>query len=162
MTPLVVRAPLSGVVTALAAVPDPVFAGELVGPGLAIDPTRETGEGKGEGDGEVNVAAPIDGTIVKVHPHAFLVAGSDGRAVLVHLGLDTVQLRGAGFTVLAAEGDRVSAGDVVVTWHPTEVEAGGRSPVCPVIALEAAAGAVAPLADVGSTVAAGAPLFTWD
>lgn len=154
MATLTVRAPLAGVVTAMADVPDPVFGAELVGPGLAIDPTRD-------GDGEVSVVSPIDGTIVKIHPHAFVVASADGRAALVHLGLDTVQLGGAGFTVLAAEGDEVKGGDVVITWHPADVEAGGRSPVCPVVALEGAAGAVAPLAPVGAAIGAGDDLFAW-
>lgn len=152
MTTLTVRAPLPGVVTAMADVPDPVFGAELVGPGVAIDPAR---------DGEVGVVAPFDGTIAKIHPHAFVVTSPDGRAALVHLGLDTVQLAGAGFTVHAAEGDEVAAGDVVVTWRPAEVEAGGRSPVCPVVALDATAGAVVPVAPVGSNVRAGDDLFAW-
>lgn len=151
MTTLTVRAPLAGVVTAMADVPDPVFGAELVGPGLAIDPAR---------DGEVRVVAPIGGTLVKIHPHAFVVVAPGGRAALVHLGLDTVQLGGAGFRVLATEGDEVQAGDVVVTWHPADVEAGGRSPVCPVVALDGA-GCVTPLAAVGSDVAAGDDLFAW-
>lgn len=153
MTTLTVRAPLAGVVTAMADVPDPVFGAELVGPGLAIDPAR---------DGEVSVVAPIDGTIVKIHPHAFVVSSPGGRAALVHLGLDTVQLGGVGFTVHAAEGDEVKAGDVVVTWHPAEVEAGGRSPVCPVVALDGTAGTVAPIAAIGSVVGAGDDLFAWE
>lgn len=152
MATLTVRAPLAGVVTAMADVPDPVFGAELVGPGLAIDPAR---------DGEVSVVAPFDGTIAKIHPHAFVVACPDGRAALVHLGLDTVQLGGEGFTVLAVEGDEVKAGDVVVRWRPADVEAGGRSPVCPVVALDAASGAVAPVAAVGSRVGAGDDLFAW-
>jgi len=153
MARLTVRAPLAGVVTAMADVPDPVFGAELVGPGLAIDPAR---------DEEVGVVAPIDGTIVKIHPHAFVVASPDGRAALVHLGLDTVQLAGAGFTVVAAEGDEVRAGDVVVTWRPAEVEAGGRSPICPVVALDGTAGAVVPVAAVGSSVGVGDDLFAWE
>lgn len=152
MATLTVRAPLAGVVTAMADVPDPVFGAELVGPGLAIDPAR---------DGEVSVVAPFDGTIAKIHPHAFVVASPDGRAALVHLGLDTVQLGGEGFTVLAVEGDEVKAGDVVVRWRPADVEAGGRSPVCPVVALDAASGAVAPVRAVGTRVGAGDDLFTW-
>jgi len=149
--PLTVRAPLGGVVTAMADVPDPVFGAELVGPGLAVDPTQ---------DGVVEAIAPIDGTIVKIHPHAFVVAADDGRAVLVHLGLDTVQLGGVGFTVLAAEGDAVRVGDVVVRWTPADVADGGRSPVCPVVALDGA-GAVEGAAPVGETVKAGDPLFVW-
>lgn len=152
MTSLTVRAPLAGVVTAMADVPDPVFGAELVGPGLAIDPA---------GDGEVSVVAPIDGTIVKIHPHAFVVAAPDGRAALVHLGLDTVQLGGVGFTVHATEGQEVVAGHLVVTWRPAEVEAGGRSAVCPVVALDGTAGGVSARAAVGSSVEAGDELFVW-
>ncbi|HUX71249.1 MAG TPA: PTS glucose transporter subunit IIA, partial [Cellulomonadaceae bacterium] len=59
-----VLAPVSGVVRAMADVPDPVFGAELVGPGMAIDPSR---------DGVVDAIAPIDGTIVKLHPHAFVI-----------------------------------------------------------------------------------------
>lgn len=152
MAPLVVRAPLPGVVTAMADVPDPVFGAELVGPGVAVDPAR---------DGAVDVVAPVAGTLVKVHPHAFVVATADGRAVLVHLGLDTVQLGGAGFTLHAEEGAAVAAGDVVVTWRPADVEAGGRSPVCPVVALDATPGSVAALATVGADLGAGDPLLEW-
>jgi PTS system N-acetylglucosamine-specific IIA component len=149
---LTVRAPVAGVVVAMADVPDPVFGASLVGPGVAIDPVR---------DGEVEVVAPVDGTLVKVHPHAFVVATADGRAALVHLGLDTVQLGGEGFTLRAAEGDAVRAGDVVVTWHPADVEAGGRSPVCPVVALDAPAESVQVVPEVGAPVSAGDPLLTW-
>ncbi|NLE72248.1 MAG: PTS glucose transporter subunit IIA [Actinomycetales bacterium] len=152
MPELTVRAPVAGVVVAMADVPDPVFGAQLVGPGVAIDPVR---------DGDVDVVAPIDGTLVKVHPHAFVVAASDGRAALVHLGLDTVQLGGEGFTLRAAEGDAVRAGDVVVTWRPADVEAGGRSPVCPVVALDAPAEQVAAVPAVGARVGAGEPLLTW-
>ncbi|KGM10429.1 PTS sugar transporter subunit IIA, partial [Cellulomonas carbonis] len=101
---LTVLAPLAGVVRALGEVPDPVFSAELVGPGLAVDPAR---------DGVVAAVAPIAGTVVKLHPHAFVVAGDDGRGALVHLGLDTVQLGGEGFTLHVAEGATVAAGDVV-------------------------------------------------
>ena len=152
MPELTVRAPVAGVVVAMADVPDPVFGAQLVGPGVAIDPVR---------DGDVDVVAPIGGTLVKVHPHAFVVAASDGRAALVHLGLDTVQLGGEGFTLRAAEGDAVRAGDVVVTWRPADVEAGGRSPVCPVVALDAPAEQVAAVPAVGARVGAGEPLLTW-
>jgi hypothetical protein len=55
----------------------------------------------------------------------------------------------------------VKAGDAVVGWDPAQVEAGGRSPVCPVVALQGAPDAVTPLAQVGSAVAAGDPLLEW-
>lgn len=79
---------------------------------------------------------------MKLHPHAYVIVDDDGKGVLVHLGIDTVQLKGEGFELLAAEGDRVSAGQPVVAWDPAVIEAGGRSPVCPVVALDAPVEAV--------------------
>ncbi|WP_329090554.1 MULTISPECIES: PTS sugar transporter subunit IIA [unclassified Streptosporangium] len=144
-----VLAPVAGVAVRLGSVPDPVFSEGLVGPGMAIEPDRTPGR----------VLSPIAGTIVKLHPHAFVVVGDDGRGVLVHLGIDTVELRGEGFEPLAAEGDRVSAGQPVVAWDPAGIEAGGRCPICPVVALDAAADAVTGLAT--GAVDAGDELFEW-
>lgn len=150
---LTVLAPTGGTVLAMADVPDPVFAGEIVGPGLAIDPARE---------GAAEVVAPIAGTIAKLHAHAFVIQADAERAVLVHLGLDTVQLAGEGFTLHAAEGDTVAAGDLVVSWDPAAVEAGGRSPICPVVALQGSADAVRGLVEPGKPIGAGEPLLAWD
>jgi len=147
--PTTVLAPVAGTVVGLAAVPDPVFAQALVGPGTAIDPERAPG----------TAVAPVAGTIAKLHPHAFVVVTADGRGVLVHLGIDTVKLSGEGFETLAAEGDAVSVGDPLVRWNPADIEARGLSPVCPVVALDAAADALA-LAPEGP-VGVGAELFVW-
>ncbi|MEV0200260.1 PTS glucose transporter subunit IIA [Nonomuraea sp. NPDC050691] len=144
-----VLAPVEGAAVELAAVPDPVFSAGMVGPGAAIDPLREPGK----------AVAPIAGKIMKLHPHAYVIVGDDGRGVLVHLGIDTVQLKGEGFELLAAEGDRVSAGQPVVAWDPAAIEAGGRSPVCPVVALDAEAAAVSGVAP--GSVRAGEELFRW-
>jgi sugar PTS system EIIA component len=144
-----VLAPVTGAAFGLAAVPDPVFSQTMVGPGAAIDPVRIPGE----------AVAPITGTIIKLHPHAYVVVGDGGRGVLVHLGIDTVQLKGVGFRLLAAEGDHVEAGQPVVGWDPAAVAASGRSPFCPVVALDAAAGSISGVA-VGS-VRAGDELFQW-
>ncbi|MFI6791791.1 PTS glucose transporter subunit IIA [Nonomuraea sp. NPDC050383] len=144
-----VLAPVQGSAVELAAVPDPVFSAGMVGPGAAIDPLREPGK----------AVAPISGRIMKLHPHAYVIVGDDGRGVLVHLGIDTVQLKGEGFELLAAEGDRVSAGQPVVAWDPAAIEAGGRSPVCPVVALDADAGSVSGVA--AGTVRVGEELFRW-
>ena len=151
---LVVRAPLPGRVLAVEDVPDPVFSAKIVGPGLALDP--RTG-----GPGQVTAVSPIDGTVAKVHPHAFVVTSPRGRGVLVHLGLDTVSLAGEGFPVHTAEGATVSVGDPMVTWDPDAVQARGLDPEVPVILLEAeetTLGLPAP----GTQVAAGDALVTWD
>jgi PTS system glucose-specific IIA component len=152
MAVLSVLSPVTGQVLAMREVDDPVFSAELVGPGLALDPSQGPG---------AEVVSPVAGSIVKMHPHAFVVQAPDGRAVLVHLGINTVELGGEGFKLHAEEGQTVSAGQVVVTWDPATVAAGGRSPVCPVVGLEAASTAITPVAKPGDTVTAGALLFEW-
>lgn len=147
-----VLAPVGGEVVAMTEVPDPVFAGSIVGPGIAINPT---------GEGEIDAIAPVAGTIVKFHPHAFVIVADEGRGVLVHLGLDTVQLEGQGFTLHAAEKDTVTAGQRLVSWNPAQVAAGGRSPVSPVVALESEAQALMLAVAPGAVVAAGDELYTW-
>ncbi len=145
-----VRAPLPGRAIPLSSVPDVVFAQAMVGPGMAIEPRPAP----------VDAVAPIDGTLLKLHPHAFVVVGDDDRGILVHLGIDTVQLEGRGFTLLAREGDAVRVGQPLVHWDPGEVQETGRSPVCPVIALDAASDALADLVDSGEVTPV-TPIFTW-
>ncbi|TLF76699.1 PTS sugar transporter subunit IIA [Nocardia cyriacigeorgica] len=147
-----VLAPLPGRVLALADVPDPVFAGQLVGSGVAIDPVRDRGA--------LDVRAPIAGRIVKLHPHAFVVLGADGAGVLTHLGIDTVKLRGAGFALLAAEGADVEAGTPIVRFDPTEIDGTGYSALCPIVVMDSARDSVDPSA-VGTDVETGATLFDW-
>ncbi|KOG32363.1 PTS sugar transporter subunit IIA [Streptomyces resistomycificus] len=145
-----VTSPLAGRAIALAAVPDPVFSGAMVGPGTAIDPVREPSE----------AVAPVDGVIVSLHPHAFVVVDEAGHGVLTHLGIDTVQLNGQGFELLVSKGDTVTRGQSVVRWNPADVEAAGKSPVCPVVALEATAEALSELREDGD-VKSGDALFLW-
>ena len=159
---LTIFAPLSGTVVAMSDVDDPVFAAGYVGPGVAIDPVVPRGQDAGAGFGLTgDVLAPITGRVAKLHPHAFVIEHGEGRGVLVHLGIDTVELRGAGFVLLAAEGDDVVAGQALIRWDPGGVAAGGRSPVCPVVALGAAPDAITVMDQPGTPVAAGMPLLTW-
>ena len=146
---LVVSAPLAGRVLPLSDVPDFVFAEEMAGPGVAVDPDP----------GPTTVVSPVDGRVVVLHAHAFVVLTAAGRGVLVHLGIDTVQLEGEGFELLAAVGDEVTVGTPVVRWDPSAVAAAGRAPVCPVIAMDAPPGAVERL--VGDRAEAGTALFRW-
>ncbi|MBW3068249.1 PTS glucose transporter subunit IIA [Actinomyces sp. 594] len=148
-----IHSPLAGRVIALSDVPDPVFAAGMLGPGVAVDPDPADG-------GNVTALAPVSGRVTKIHPHAFIVADTSGRGVLVHLGLDTVQLEGEGFTLLVEQGDAVTVGDPVVTWCPSAVAAGGRSPIVPVVALQADATQIAQPA-ARTHVDAGEALFTW-
>jgi PTS system N-acetylglucosamine-specific IIA component len=146
-----ILSPVSGLREVVSELPDPVFAAGLVGPGAAIRPHS----------GRQTAVAPIDGVLAKVHPHAFVVVSDRGPGVLVHLGMDTVHLNGAGFTALVQEQERVSAGDEVVTWDPAYVEAAGHSSVCAVVVLDCPYAAHA-LGVPGSEVAAAEPLFEID
>ncbi len=145
-----VLSPVPGTAVPLESVPDPVFAQGLVGPGVAVEPD----------DGDGAACAPIAGTVATVQPHAFVLEADDGRAVLVHLGIDTVARQGAGFTAHVGPGARLRAGEAVVGWDPAVVRAAGHSPVVPVVALDATGGA---LADVvgGGRVTASDVLFHW-
>jgi PTS system N-acetylglucosamine-specific IIA component len=147
---LSVTSPLAGRVAALETVTDPVFAEFMVGPGIVVDPVRAAAV----------AAAPVDGVLVSLHQHPFVVVSEGGRGVLVHLGVDTVQLNGAGFEPLRRKGDPVRRGEGVVRWDPRAVVASGRSPACPVVALEVAADSLTGLA-VGRDVATGDQLFVW-
>jgi sugar PTS system EIIA component len=148
---LEVCSPVEGLATALTDVPDPVFSQAMVGPGVAIKPTG------GPGD----AVAPIAGTVTTLHPHAFVVAAESGTAILVHLGIDTVKLKGDGFTVHVTKGDVVAAGQKIVSWDPSEVESHGYSSICPVVALDVVPDALADLREDGQ-VLAGDPLFAVD
>jgi PTS system N-acetylglucosamine-specific IIA component len=145
-----VTSPIAGRAIGLAAVPDPVFSGSMVGPGTAVDPVREPHQ----------AVAPVGGIVVSVHPHAFVVVDEEGHGVLVHLGIDTVQLNGEGFRLLVDRGDTVRRGVAMVQWDPAAVEAAGKSPVCPVVALDATAGALSAVAEEGD-MKPGDTLFTW-
>jgi PTS system glucose-specific IIA component/PTS system N-acetylglucosamine-specific IIA component len=124
----------------------------MVGAGVGIDPGADAAL--------VDVVAPVSGRLLKVHPHAFIVLTPEGRGVLVHLGIDTVQLAGAPFTLHVAEGDEVAAGERVVTVDVAAVRAAGLSPVSPVVVMDAAADTMPPVTD-GRQVAAGEELFRW-
>ncbi|MBB3035987.1 PTS sugar transporter subunit IIA [Hoyosella altamirensis] len=120
--------PLPGQVVPLGDVTDPVFAQQLVGSGAAVKPQR-TGE-------KLTAVAPVSGTIAKLHPHAYVIVTDEGVGVLVHIGIDTVQLKGEGFTLLAAEKSRVSVGDPIVTFEPEAIIAAGYDDICPVVVLD--------------------------
>ena len=149
---LSVVAPVAGRAMPLSEVPDPVFSAAMVGPGMAIDPSR---------DGRTVAVSPVEGTVVKLHPHAYVVQSSSGAGVLVHLGIDTVQLAGAGFELLVEENAEVAAGDPVVAWYPAEIERGGRSAICPVVALDATPADLDNLIESGQ-VATGSQIVVWD
>ncbi len=121
-----VLAPVTGRAVPLEQVPDPVFAQLMTGPGAAVDPAREV----------VGAVAPVSGTVFRLYPHAFVILTAEGVGVLVHLGIDTVQLGGQGFTTHVQEGDEITAGQLVTTYDVPAVEAAGRNPIVPVVVLD--------------------------
>jgi glucose-specific phosphotransferase system IIA component len=143
-------------VTALADVPDEVFATAMIGPGLALLPA---GAGAAGAPAEpVDVLAPCAGTLVKVHPHAVALETAGGVGVLVHLGIDTVGLRGEGFEVYVADGDAVVAGQTLLRWDPTAALAAGLSVLSPLVVIQGG-DEVTALVEPGAAVAAGDPLL---
>ncbi|MFJ6279718.1 PTS sugar transporter subunit IIA [Arthrobacter subterraneus] len=148
---LTVASPLPGVVLPLGEVPDPVFAQALVGDGAAVMPDDDAGV--------LTAVAPVDGRVIKVMPHAYIVQHASGAAVLVHVGIDTVHLKGEGFTVRAAKGDEVSVGDPMVDVDVAFLRSRELSPCCPVVVLDSKPGTVS-VNDAGAGVQAGQPLFT--
>ena len=121
-----VLAPVGGRAVPLQDVPDPVFSQGMVGYGAAIDPPR----------GVVDAVAPVSGKILKLLPHAYIVMTPDNVGILVHLGLDTVQLNGEGFTTHVSQGDDVTAGQVIITYDVPSVEAKGLNPIVPVVVMD--------------------------
>jgi multiphosphoryl transfer protein len=109
--------PLSGPVLAIEKVPDPVFAERVVGDGIAIDPTSQV------------LVAPVDGEIVQLHAshHAVAILTAQGIEILLHIGLDTVKLKGDGFTPLVKLGDRVKAGDELIRFDADKISMRAKS-----------------------------------
>jgi PTS system glucose-specific IIA component len=147
---LTVAAPLPGLLIPLSEVPDPVFAKGLVGGGAAIMPDEHAGT--------LTAVAPLDGIVIKVMPHAYIVQHPSGSAVLVHVGIDTVKLQGEGFTVHAQKGDHVSTGDPMISVDATFVRSKNLSLCSPVVVLDTAPDA-AEVPTTGAHVEAGGYLF---
>ncbi|HEV9331886.1 PTS transporter subunit IIBC [Streptococcus pneumoniae] len=105
-----------GQVVALEQVKDPVFAQKMMGDGFAVEPANG------------NIVSPVSGTVSSIFPtkHALGIVTEVGLEVLVHIGLDTVSLEGKPFTVHVAEGQKVVAGDLLVTADLDAIRAAGR------------------------------------
>lgn len=145
-----VIAPVAGRAVALGDVPDPVFAQGMVGYGAAIDPPREV----------ITAVAPVDGRLLKLMPHAFVVLTADNVGVLVHLGLDTVALDGEGFTTHLRQGEQVRAGQPVITFDIPAIVAKGLDPIVPVVIMDERESAnISVTAALDAPIAAGDELF---
>ena len=105
-----------GQVVALEQVEDPVFAQKMMGDGFAVEPANG------------NIVSPVTGTVSSIFPtkHALGLVTDSGLEVLVHIGLDTVSLEGKPFTVHVSEGQKVAAGDLLVTADLDAIREAGR------------------------------------
>lgn len=119
------RAPVAGRVLALGEVPDPMFAEGTMGPGLAIDPSGDV------------IVAPADATVASVFPtgHAIGLLLDDGTELLIHIGIDTVGLKGDGFETLVSAGEHVRAGTPLLRFDVGRIRAAGLSPITPIVVL---------------------------
>ncbi len=119
----VIYAPIQGNVVLRESIPDETFASGVLGDGVGIEP--ETGE----------VVAPFDGEISSVAEtrHAIGITGPGGMELLIHVGVDTVKMNGDGFTVLVSEGDKVKAGQNLMTFDICKIKAAGYSTTAAVL-----------------------------
>ncbi|MFB4161967.1 PTS system trehalose-specific EIIBC component [Geomicrobium sp. JSM 1781026] len=116
-------APLSGRILRLEDVPDPTFAEKMMGDGIAIEPN------------EGEVVAPVDGEIVQVFPtkHAVGLRTTEGLEILIHVGIDSVQMDGEGFEVHVKAGDSVRAGDRLLTFSLELLRTKAASAITPIV-----------------------------
>jgi len=121
--PFTVCAPFSGRAMKLADIPDPVFSQGALGPGCGIEPAEES------------VYAPFDGTVnmIAETKHAIGLTSVDGMEVLIHVGMDTVDMEGKGFSCLAKEGQSVQAGQPLLTFSLADIEAAGHTPITAIV-----------------------------
>ena len=120
---IAIYAPISGELVNIEDVPDVVFSEKIVGDGIAIRPTGN------------KMVAPVDGVIGKIFEtnHAFSMESQDGVELFVHFGIDTVELKGEGFTRIANEGQSVKRGDTIIEFDLPLLEAKAKSILTPVV-----------------------------
>lgn len=118
--------PLSGILVPIDSIPDPVFAGKMVGDGVGIDPTDNM------------LRAPIDGEVIQIHSslHAITIRSDiDGTEILMHIGIDTVKLKGEGFKAKVKVGDKVQTGQDLIEFDMDFLAVKAKSLITPVLIL---------------------------
>jgi len=119
----IVVSPADGDVVNLSDVPDEIFSQKMAGEGIAIMPRSNT------------FVAPVSGIVTKIFStnHAFSIKTKSGLEVMVHIGLDTVALKGEGFKRLAKEGDKVSVGKPIISADLEFIASKGKNIVTPIV-----------------------------
>lgn len=122
-TVISIQSPLAGRAKNLSEAPDPVFAQGVMGQGVVIEPT------------EGELVAPVDGVVSVLFPtkHAIGLVSDEGLELLMHIGMDTVNLDGDGFAAHVKQGDRVSVGDALISFDMAAIQAASYPVVTPVI-----------------------------
>lgn len=140
-----IKAPLTGESVPLREVPDPAFAGGHMGRGIAILP--ESGVLK----------APFDGRVAHVvkSGHAVILEHDTGLQLLLHIGIDTVKLKGSAFRPMISQGDRVTEGQTLIEFDISAIEAAGCPVITPVIITGDEAGNITEVIPSYGQVAAG-------
>jgi len=120
---ILIYSPLEGELVPIAAVNDPAFSQEIVGRVVSVRPSRG------------RIVSPFDGEVSMMFRtgHAVALTSSDGAEVLVHVGLDTVKLKGTYFTVHAHNGDRMRRGDLLIEFDMKEIAGEGYDLITPVV-----------------------------
>lgn len=149
-TPVAILSPLTGEVKELSHATDPVFAQGVMGQGVLIQPT--VGE----------LTAPVDATVSVLFPtkHAIGLVSTEGVELLIHIGMDTVNMNGEGFTSHVAQGDQVKAGDKLISFDIATIQEAGYIVETPVIITNQDNFAPADLPVLPSNVQAGDKLMT--
>ncbi|MEG0857193.1 MAG: PTS glucose transporter subunit IIA [Terrisporobacter sp.] len=119
----ILGAPMKGQVIPVTEVNDPAFSEELLGKGIAVKPTNG------------RVVAPIDSEIVIMFEtgHAVSLKTADGAEILIHVGLDTVNLKGEHFKSFVKAGDNVKKGDLLIECDIEKIKAAGYDTICPMV-----------------------------
>ncbi len=115
--------PLNGTIHDLSKVPDDVFSSKVMGDGFAIEPTGNV------------VVAPFDGEIIFLYPtgHAVGFKSNDDIEILVHIGVDTVNMNGKGFEILKKQGDHVKAGEEIIKFNLKLIKKKAKSTMTPIV-----------------------------
>lgn len=146
---ITIASPVSGTVVPLTEVPDPTFAQGILGPGAGVQPS------------EGRIVAPANGTVDMMFDtgHAVSMTTSEGAELLIHVGIDTVNLKGQHYTAKCKSGDTVRKGDTLIEFDIDAIREAGYEVVTPVIVCNPDAFASVKTEDAGS-VQAGDDLLT--
>ncbi|MBU9724049.1 MULTISPECIES: PTS sugar transporter subunit IIA [Bacillaceae] len=119
----IVKSPMTGKVVPLSEVPDPTFSQKMMGDGMAIEPADSL------------VLAPVDGEVINLFPtkHAIGIKTVNGIEILIHIGIDTVNMKGEGFEAFIKQGDNVKTGDKLIKFDMGQVESKAASTITPLI-----------------------------